>query len=264
MQEAEKIRRRIASGELKPGDRIPTIAALGAQGVTVTTARAAHQLLREWGLVEGGRGAALRVRVSHRRIVHTSLRHQMEKDRVHLSDAERRTWGAAEHELGVAIGDTDLVSSYSQIGASEELAALFGIDVGAPVLARRYETRERESGYLVQSSVSWLPVALVAGNPRLLDEREEPWPGGTMHQLYTVGVEVARVVERIGARPAIGPERQDWGMERGDDLLVVRRHSIDVRGRVVEVSDAMYPAGRTLIEAVTDLRPLREARDQGQ
>jgi GntR family transcriptional regulator len=188
----------------------------------------------------------------------------MEKDRVLLPDGERRTWGAAEHELGLSIDDTDMVPTYSQIEAPAELAELFGIDVGAPVLARRYETRDRDSGYLVASSVSWLPAALIAGNPRLLDQNEEPWPGGTMHQLYTVGVELAQIIERTGARPPIGSERDDWGMEPGDVLLTVRRISLDLAGRVVEASDAMYPAGRTILESVTYLRPLHDINIERQ
>ncbi len=42
-------------------------------------------------------------------------------------------------------------------------------------------------------SRSWLVYDLVASNPDLLDPSNEPWPGGTQHQLSTVGIELARI-----------------------------------------------------------------------
>jgi GntR family transcriptional regulator len=88
---------------------------------------------------------------------------------------------------------------------------------------------------------------LIEGNDRLLDERNEPWPGGHFHQLYTVGIEVDRFVRSIySIEPSTG-DRQKWGMSEGIPLLYVRSRSIDVDGQVVEVSDAAYPADRTEI-----------------
>lgn len=252
-READKIRRLIEIGELQPGDPIPTIAAFGERGVSVTTARQTHQLLREWGLISGGRGAPLRVRVRHRQVVRSTVRHQIEKDRVFLPEGERRTWGTAEHDLGLPIGESEFVPRYTEIEATPELAELFGIEVGTPLLERQYETRYPK-GYLGAASVSYIPVELIAANPQLRDPSAEPWPGGTQHQLFTVGIEVARIVDRAWARPPIAEERDEWGMEPGDVLLVVRSLAIDTDDRVVVVSDAMYPADRTIIESVTELQ----------
>jgi hypothetical protein len=47
-------------------------------------------------------------------------------------------------------------------------------------------------------------------------------------------------------------------MEPGGVLLTVRRLSVGIVDRVVELSDAMYPPSRTVLEWVTGLQPLAE------
>lgn len=61
-QVAAEIRRAIANGEAKPGERIPQAKDLAAVlGVNVNTVLRAFRLLREEGLIEVGRGRATRV-----------------------------------------------------------------------------------------------------------------------------------------------------------------------------------------------------------
>lgn len=252
---AQGIRQDIADGTLRPGDPIPTLTELRGRGVSVTTAREAHRRLREWGLVTGGRGAPLRVRVPHRRIVRSSERHQVEKDLVLRPEAERARWGTSEIELGVRISEVDFRAQYNRIAAGAELAAAMGIKIGVKLLERRYETRDPTTGYLAAASVSYIPLAMIRKNQDLVNAGCEPWPGGHQHQLYTVGIEVAEIHERVNSRPPIAEERDEWGMEAGDVLEIVRRKSVDVRGRTVELSYALFAASRTDLEWVTKLRP---------
>jgi GntR family transcriptional regulator len=61
-QVAAEIRRAIADGEAAPGDRIPQARDLAAVlGVNTNTALRALRLLRDEGLLEMGRGRAIRV-----------------------------------------------------------------------------------------------------------------------------------------------------------------------------------------------------------
>jgi GntR family transcriptional regulator len=61
-QVAAEIRRAIADGEAKPGDRIPQARDLaGVLGVNNNTVLRALRLLRDEGLLEMGRGRAIRV-----------------------------------------------------------------------------------------------------------------------------------------------------------------------------------------------------------
>jgi GntR family transcriptional regulator len=61
-QVAAEIRRAIAGGEAKPGERIPQAKDLAAElGVNTNTVLRALRLLRDEGLLELGRGKAIRV-----------------------------------------------------------------------------------------------------------------------------------------------------------------------------------------------------------
>jgi GntR family transcriptional regulator len=86
---------------------------------------------------------------------------------------------------------------------------------------------------------------MIKENPALLNPSNEPWPGGTHHQLSTVGIEIDRIVDDITARPPIGDELEELGISAGVAVLVLRKTSIDTRDRVVEIVDAVYPGDRT-------------------
>lgn len=113
---------------------------------------------------------------------------------------------------------------------------------------------DRESGPRVSWSLSYIPVGYIEANPALLDENNEPWPGGHQHQLYTVGIEISQFVRTVTAVQPTPGERQKWGMEPGVAMLSVRSKSVDTDDRVVELSDATYPADRTEIAFTEHLR----------
>jgi GntR family transcriptional regulator len=252
---ADDIRMRIESGELAPRDPIPTIQELCSRwSCSTASARSAVAILREQGLISGGRGKPLMVRVPPRRAVRSSDRHQREKDLVHASAEERAHEGTSELESGVPLADTSFRCVYEQVPAGG-LAGVFKIAADTRLLQRTYETTDPKTGNVLARSVSYLPVELIAGNPALLDSAEEPWPGGTQHQLSTVGIEIARVVDEVTGVAPTTVDRQIWGLDTGIPMLRVRRISIDTEDRVVEVSDADFPADRTELVFTTTLTP---------
>jgi len=252
---ADDIRLRIERGELTSGDQIPTIQELSDRYRTSPrTARDAHTLLRQMGLVTGRRGSALKVRTPPRVTVRSSEHHQEEKDHVHLPEEERRAVGASERETDTPLDGHDFTARYQQIPANAELAEVFGLDQGANLLQRTYERTDHPTGARLAWSVSYIPVALIEGNPRLLDQNAEPWPGGTQHQLSTVGIEVMNVVDEVTTAMPTTAEQQAWELDDGVPLFRVRRISSDDDGRVVEVTDAIFPGDRTKLVFVTPLR----------
>lgn len=92
------------------------------------------------------------------------------------------------------------------------------------------------------------------GNPAILDENNEPWPGGTLHQLSTVGIEIMKVVDEVTARMPSNTESQAWDLPSGIPLLFCRRLSYDRDDTLIEISDAWYPADRTELRFVTPLK----------
>lgn len=243
---ADDLRIKIENGELHPGDPLPSASELAAQWrCSPSSARAATTLLKRQGLAEGTQGKPPVVRIPRRRTVLRQDVNQHEKDRVLLDEDERRSRGAAEDTLHTALDDLDFTARYTRAPAGEDLAEIFGIPAGSELLRREYETRDKRTGLREQWSASYIPVKLIEGNPALLDEANEPWPGGTQHQLYTVGIEIDRMEHEITATMPTTVEVQQWGLPDGVPLLATRRLTVDTQGRTVEVSDARYPADRT-------------------
>lgn len=255
VQIADDIRIKIERGELAASDPLPTLHELATQwSCSVTVARDAIKLLKQQGLISGGRGTAPRVRRRPRLVRRSSERHQVEKDHARLDQDDRAELGEAELDMDSSLDELDLRASYETMPASDELAELFSIRRGTKLLRREFQHVDRRTEQRHSWSVSYLPHKLASKNPALLDEGNEPWPGGTMHQLDTVGVEVMSVVDEVTASMPTTVAVQQWGLDEGVPILHVRRLSYDRDGQLVEVSDAEYPADRTLLQFTTPLR----------
>jgi len=72
--------------------------------------------------------------------------------------------------------------------------------------------------------------------------------------LLTVGVEIVRIVDEVMSRMPTTAEAQLWGLPDGVPIIFCRRISLDSSDRVVEISDAIYPADRTELHFVTPLK----------
>ena len=243
---ADEIRMRIERGELPPGSPIPTIKDLTeAWDVSPRTARDALALLRQMGLVTGHRGSPLKVRTPRHMTIRSSDRHQLEKDLVLKSEAERAQTGTSELEMRTPIDNFHFGCAVERISADEPLANAFGVTPGTELLQRIFTKADRATGALHEWSVSWIPIELIKGNPDIIDKADCPWPGGTQHQLYTVGIEIVRIVDEVTSLMPTTVDQQLWDLEDGVPFLRVRRISIDDQDQVVEVSDAVFPADRT-------------------
>ncbi|WP_433792696.1 GntR family transcriptional regulator [Actinoplanes sp. CA-252034] len=251
-QIADDLRARIDSGEYPAGASLPSVRELQAKWkCSDGPVRDALAILRGEGRITVSRGAPARVRIPPERkdllISITPEAAQTQKDLALRSEAERAETGAVELSLGVPIDQTSFTAEYSRVPADDDLARTFGIEPRTELLRRTYRTADKQTGRLILSSVSHIPVPLIESNPALLDEKNEPWPGGHWHQLHTVGIEIDRLENSIVAMQPTTRQRQDWGMDQGVPLLCLRSLSIDITGRVVEVADSTYPGDRTAI-----------------
>lgn len=256
---ADDIRMRIERGELPPGAPIPTIQELTEKwDISPRTARDAHALLRQMGLVTGHRGSPLKVRAPRRMTVRSADRHQFEKDQVLKPAAERAAVGTSELEMHTPLAALEFQCTAERISVQEPLASVLEIEPGTEVLQRTFQKSDRETGTLHEWSVSYIPAELIKDNSDIIDKCAEPWPGGTQHQLYTVGIEVMRIMDEVTSVMPTTVEQQLWELEDGVPMLRVRRISMDDRDRVVEVSDAMFPADRTKLVFNTPLKKWAE------
>ena len=238
---ADDLRIQIDSGQLQPGDALPTLHQLAEQwSCSITSTRTAIDLLKKQGLITGGRGKAPSVRIPPRQVVRTSKRHQKEKDIVLETEDVRSRRGLAQDTL-------ELTADYQTVPAGEKLAEAFGIDPADELLQRVYEHSDPRTERLEAWSISWIPMKLIESNPAIADPANAAWPGGTLHQLYTVGIEVIEVIDDVTAAMPSTVDVERWQLPDGVPMIWCRRTSIDTEGRVVEVTDAQYPADRTIL-----------------
>ncbi|WP_280407982.1 GntR family transcriptional regulator [Nocardia brasiliensis] len=257
---ADELRARITSGELSPGDRVPGEAALVEHyKVSPPTVRQALAVLRAEGLIEAKHGIGTFVRTPRVKVRRSDERYQWEKNRVHEPESVRRTTGATEHDTGLTMPDLSFSARYSSVEATDDLADAFGVPVGTKLLQRDYRTRSRGEDAPFSLTRSYLIHDMIKQNPDLLDDANEPWPGGTQHQLFTVGIEICKITEEIEARPPTAHEAGELGIPtEGSAVLELRKVSFDRNGRVVEVSDVVLPGDRTQLVFTTPLAPWTE------
>jgi GntR family transcriptional regulator len=257
---ADDLRRRIQAGEFAPGAQLPTESVLmELYRVSLPTIRSALSVLRGEGLVESRHGLGTYIRQPRQRVRRHNVRYQWEKDRVLAPEAERRAIGSTERDTGLGVDDLDFTNEYDTHARAEaRIAALLGIKSGSRVLMRTFTARSRKEDVPLSYAHSYLPYDLVKANPALLDVHNEPWPGGTQHQLSTLGIELDHITDEIIARPPTATEAEQLDMPAGTSLLIVRKTSVATDGRVVEVMEIFMPGDRHELVYTTKLDPWQQ------
>jgi GntR family transcriptional regulator len=252
---ADELRRRIQSKELSARNRMPGEAALAEHyRVSLPTVRQALAVLRHEGLIEARHGVGTYVRASRIKVRRTDERHQWEKNRVHESESVRRSTGATEFDTGLSMPDLTFTARYTTTEANDDLADAFAITAGTKLLQRDYRTQYRSENAPFSLVRSYLVYEVVEANPDLLDDGNEPWPGGTQHQLSTIGIELARITEEVHTRMPTANEADELDIPTtGVAVFDLRGISIDVNGQVVEVADIVLPGDRSELVFTTKL-----------
>ncbi|MEV0373118.1 GntR family transcriptional regulator [Streptomyces sp. NPDC050636] len=251
---ADKLRQSIRTGQLKPGHRLPSETQLAEEfKKSVPTVQNALRVLRDEGLIEKRHGIGTFVRRSRTMARRTNLRHQWEKGRARQPEEQRARTGATEHDTGLESNDLVFHASYREIKAEKSIAQALGIDEGTALLERTYRTRCAAESAPFSLVTSYLVRDMVAGNPDLLDDTNEPWPGGSQAQLHTVGIELDRVEEHVTARPPTPEEAAELELPPGTSVLLLRKISYDINGRAVDVTDVTLPGDRTELHFTTPL-----------
>lgn len=242
-QLADQLRAAIANGEHGPGTVIPSETTLMQHhDVARNTVRLAMTMLREEGLVVTyhGRGTFVRDRLPIRRL-----------------SAERYRQALAASTAGAPAEwpDYRAEASFQELPATERVAELLGLAPQTPVLQRRVVLTADDLPQ--QQSTSYLPLELVAGTP-VADPRSEPWPGGTVAALASIGVIVTEIREVVRARMPIPEESRALTIEPVMPVLAVTR-TMFAGDRPVEASvEIVVPGDRGELEYRTDLPGVTE------
>lgn len=232
IQIAAAIRTQIHTGELQPGDRIPSARAMhDIYGVSQETGLKAIGILEAEGLVEV-RPSLGSVVAERPRIVQISASYVTQE-----GDHPRATWRTAMADNG-RDGDQEILG-VARVVAPDEVAARLLLDEQGMVVVRRRVMLVDQHPY--QLADSYFPVDVAAGT-RL--ERLAKIKGGSIAALIELGHEPVRFREELTFHPA-SPDQQR-ALVLGETAWVVRalRTAYAEGGRPVEVADMLLAADR--------------------
>lgn len=219
-QTAAKIRTRIRSGDLKPGDRLPMEDDLAKQyEVARPTMRAALAVLEREGLIAAQRGKGFFVRSTHK-IVRNETKRLL-----------RSVWGDGRsmwvEDIGTVPTPQDLV--VARLDAPAHIALVLG-QANTWVRDRGYKVGEQ----VVLLAASYVPEEIADGTPIT---QEDTGPGGTYGRLKDAGHAPVRFEVLVGARPPTREETLRLGVSPAVPMLTELRTAFDASGRAVEVNE---------------------------
>jgi GntR family transcriptional regulator len=210
---ADDLRTQILSGDLVPGSVLPSETELVRRyGSSRGPVRQAISLLRSEGLIDSrqGRGVFVRQRPAARRLSIEGM-----ADRVN---------GAVDsvEEIGGRLE----VRRYAPTAAPAEIAHRLALPEGARVLARSFRFFVEDRPALL--SDSYIPYDLVKGTP-VEDPENEPWPGGMLVQLRSLGIDVREITEDVATRTPTPDELHELSLRPGTPVFEVTRtiHTAD-------------------------------------
>jgi GntR family transcriptional regulator len=227
---AHDLRTQILNGDLPPGSMLPSETELvRSYGSSRGPVRQAINLLRSEGLIDShqGRGVFVRQRPPARRL------------QIEGMDGARETEASSSGEVG---GQLE-VRRYAPVVATAEVAHRLGLQEGTRVLARGF--RFIVEGRPAQLADSYIPYDLVKGTP-VEDPDNEPWPGGTIAQLRSLGVEVREITEDVATRTPTPDEIQALELRPGTPVFEVTR-TIHAADRPVTTSRLVIAGDRYVL-----------------
>ncbi len=231
---ADDLLARIDSGELGPGDLLPSISELMAQyNVSKSTVASAMDVLRASGVVVTRQGTSARVREF--RTIRRSSPARLSRER----------WGA-----GQTIHDADttdrvrVVDVVIEVGRAPEW-------VTEPLrLAPADEVLSRSRRFLVedqpvQLAVSYYPADLVRATAIAL---VNSGPGGSYQRLAELDRAPTRFTEHLRGRMPTRPEMRDLLLPAGVPVLELTRHAYTADGQCVEVNRMVLDCSAYLLD----------------
>lgn len=251
-QLADHIRQAIASRDLAPGERIPSEPSIAtAVGIDRSTVRRALDLLVNEGLLQRSQGKPTIVAPTTQVRVMSTQRYHDELARLRAGQPPETAF-VTDNDATWEQYTLDPIQ-YSEETATENDRHYLALPKNAKVQRRRMVKRIGDVPQQIQRSA--VPLKHARGTI-LADPKAQPYPGGTLAELWDVGL-IANgsrlvVVEEAHARMPNTRERQLLEMElTGPVWDIVRTFKVD--DAPVEVSRVIAPAARLVLVYETEL-----------
>lgn len=248
-QIADDLRRRITSGVLPAGAPLASETEMVTEyGAARETVRKAMATLRAEGLISTAkaRGSFVRPRWPVRRL--GMDRYRVETQQRDEQPADKAT--SFTKDQGIDWSAYTMDKTFTEVPADDQLAELLRVDPGEPLLRRHFVFRSH--GVPQQISTSYLLLDMVGGTP-VADPANEPWPGGNIAQLATLGVRVDQVREQVRTRMPTPDEARTLGIGDSVPVLTITRTML-AAGRPVEAAvDIVLPGDRVELDYIIDV-----------
>ncbi|EEP71785.1 TraR protein [Micromonospora sp. ATCC 39149] len=238
-QVALRLRGRIASGELSPGDRMPSENQLSTEmDVSRDVARKALQLLVNEGLVESlGRQQGYRVRDVQPLTYHATRSELASRRRGATADIWMTDVIEAGRRPAIAL-------SVYMDKPSAEVAELLGIDQSEDVAVRRRLRLVDDQAYAI--SIAHFAPWAVKKVPDLASPADlQPGPAALLSR---AGHDPVRIMDRVRLRMPTPDERDILRMPPGVPVAVHIRTPYDDAGTAVRVTVTILPGDRWTLE----------------
>jgi GntR family transcriptional regulator len=237
-QVARVLRDAITDGTLAPGEKLPGEydMALMADVSRGTVREGVDRLVAE-GLIVKRSGLPARVVTPPQVRRMSTARYQEAMDLLRVTGGQHPESSAFTTDHGVEWQQHTVLASYAEGPATPDETRWLNLPEDAMVLRR--DLIKQVKGETVQLQVSVIPLEIVAGTP-VADPDRQPWPGGVIAELYSVGLEVTRVLEEVGVRQPTARERQLLGMDAAGPVAEVTRvfyvdnHPVEYSVAVIE------------------------------
>lgn len=234
---ADELRRRIESGELAPGAKVPSenelIESFGSGRETVSKAL---RLLRDEGLTVARQGAPTRVREF--KPIRRSANKRLSKE----------VWGGGTSMWSIDVIDKNTVVDglhIERLEANARVAEALGIRRSEPVIRRR--RRYLLDGKPVLKADSYLPADIADGTQIAEADTGE---GGIYARLADLGFAPTRFKEELRARMPNKEERTELQLGPGTPVICLIRTAVTSAGRNVEVNDMVLDAGSYILDYI--------------
>ncbi|MFJ9430089.1 GntR family transcriptional regulator [Streptomyces sp. NPDC101490] len=245
---AADLRDRIESGDLSPGDPLPSESKMMAQyGYSRETVRAGVRVLVDEGLVVTGQGQGKYVREDYPPVVWNWS--TLESRSRHETAVDGRTAGDQWASAVEAEGKTPRQEiSVSIVEPPQHVGAALNLPKGGLAVLRQRVRYVDNRPYALADS--YFPQELVAGTP-LMEPRDVSAPGGI---LASVGLVQTKYVDEISVRMPTHREAERLALPAATPIAEHTRTGYDADGKPLRCMVTILPGDRhkILYEVATD------------
>jgi DNA-binding GntR family transcriptional regulator len=248
-QLAARLREAIDDGRLQAGEELPSDGELAtATGMSRDSVLKAMALLLADALIVRTQGAATTVAPSPPQRPMDASRY-LKALRILKAGGPLPLTSSFTEDHNIPWADYKVETTVAREAATAEDARRLHIPVGTDILRRTF--LKYGAGVPLQIQRSAMTWDLAGGTP-VADPGQQPWPLGTIAELFSLGLEVTKVAEDTRTRMPRDEERRALNMQTPGPVFDIVR-VFWVGERAVEASRVIAPGSRTALHYEVEL-----------